>query len=374
MDLLSIKKAPRFHEKEVYQSTVHSLDKGAMDRFGSVRRPLDVKERLKANPMELDAYIQIKVRIEGSSLDSDFRPDQVLRVIMYHKCNVDKSLRLLKHMNVNYWNISVEQLEAQLSTHTLFPLPRKLKSKDSTIKAFFYMKPSRFVPSETPTSAIIANLVYVMDSLDHFCGPNASNNTIGFIANMNDWTMKNFSLDYCMQFMEALQGKRGPIQVGMFLIVNPPSWFDKVWQTMKPMLSTKFRTKVHMIPENKLDAYLASGYEKFLPQEFSHGQLEVASHVDDFIKYRGFVEDKVTPEERRPTKETKYLVRPKIASHPRRRASLTSSDPKKKALPSGVKQLRPSRNIGLGGLNIPVDAMNADTTSPSVSDEYDDSG
>jgi hypothetical protein len=44
---------------------------------------------------------------------------------------------------------------------------------------------------------------------------------IGFVADMNDWTMENFSVSYCYQFMMMLQG-RVPARVRQFLIVNPP--------------------------------------------------------------------------------------------------------------------------------------------------------
>ena len=376
MDFSSALKAPRFNEKDVYRSMSQALGKRTMDRFGPVRRPVDVKECLMTRPADLEAYILLKVRIEGSQLDSVFRPHQILRVAMYHKFNVDKSLRLLKHMDAKNWNISAEQLDAQLSTHTLFPLPNKLMSKDSKIKSFFYMKPSRFVPSETTTSSIIANLLYVMDSLDYFTDPNASNNKIGFIANMNNWTMSNFSVDYCLHFMEALQGKKGPIQVDMFLIVNPPSWFDKVWQTMKPMLSAKFRTKVHMVSEDNLGKYLASGYEKYLPHELSNGQVDMASHVKDFIKYRKYVEAKIFPEERQPTKETKSLVRTKSVAH-QRRSSLKHNDKKvphsssAKAV-STTECLRPSRKMGLGRFDSSKYPESADFTTP-VSEVSDDS-
>jgi hypothetical protein len=83
--------------------------------------------------------------------------------------------------------------------------------------------------------------------MDHFYERHRdTTRKLGFIANMKDWTMDNFSMDYCFQFMQALQGTKGPVKVDLFLIVNPPKWFDKVWNIMKPMLSTAFRkTSAH---------------------------------------------------------------------------------------------------------------------------------
>eukprot|EP00977_Amphora_coffeiformis_P018397 scaffold6439_cov167-Amphora_coffeaeformis.AAC.13 len=378
MDLTSIPKAPSFNEKAVYRNMLQDLGKDRMDRFGPVRRPLDVKQRLLASPADLEAFILLIFQMEVAHLDTVFSQEQILRVAMFHKFDVDKCFRLLKHMDIKFWNISAEQLEAQLLTHTLFPLPKKLTSKDSKIKSFFYMKPSRFSPTDTPTSAIIANLLYVMDSMDRFTDPsntskNKSRNTIGFIANMNGWTMKNFTVEYCLQFMEALQGKKGPVQVDLFLIVNPPSWFGKVWAIMKPMLSTKFRTKVHMIHQDKLDRHLAAGYEQYLPQELvSNGQVDVASHVNDYIRYRKYVEAEVFPHERQPTKTTQRLVQLKKSVDggvPSRRASLDSN----KVDVAAPKCLRPLRRENLGRMHSLAKLESTDLTGQSASDMSDGS-
>jgi hypothetical protein len=126
---------------------------------------------------------------------------------------------------------------------------------------------------------VIANLLYVMDNLDQGCG-DGKNGKMGFIANMNDWTTDNF--DYCLQFMEALQGYKGPVKVDLFLIVNPPIWFDTVWQIMKPMLASSFRRKAHMIPESKLKDFFKPGFERYLPNELKEtGRLCVPELVAD---------------------------------------------------------------------------------------------
>ena len=319
------------NERALSQSMTRDLGASTMERFGPARRPLNLKESLlTGRPSQLEAYLFVKIRAEhdASLIKHGFDTDLIFRVTVYHKFNVDKALKLLKRMHASpYWNSnrSVTQLEAQLLTHTLFSLPCQLTSMDKKIQSFFYMKPSRFIPNsvETPTSALIANLLYVMDGLDRFSShiatndhppggkkKNSNNHKIGFIANMNDWTMENFAPDYCKQFMECLQGKRGPVQVDLFLIVNPPAWFGRVWNIMKPMLSLKFRAKVHMISESKLDRYLAPGYEQYLPQEFAGGTMDIESHVQDYIRYRSYIETKVYPTEPYTIKETGCLVQP----------------------------------------------------------------
>mgnify|MGYP003565649968 CR=1 FL=1 len=112
---------------------------------------------------------------------------------------------------------------------------------------------------------------------------------IGFLANMDDWHFSNFSVDYCYQFMMMLQG-RVPVRVRMFLIVNPPGWFDKIWSIMKGMLAKDFRKKVHMIPESELGQFLEAGFEEFLPDDMSTGKASTEQMVQDYITYRKHVE------------------------------------------------------------------------------------
>ena len=345
--LISLKPVPDFDEKETFTKMMDDLGNGPM-RFGAARRPLDVKRRLLQNSSDLEAFIRLEVETEKHGLQKKFTIEQIFRVALYHNFDVEKSVRLLKHMDERYWNVSADQLAAQLETKTLFPLPSTLMSKDKKIKSFFYMKPSRFVPDDTKTSGIIANLLYVLDSLDQYTEPHGRNK-IGFIANMNDWTMENFTVDYCLQFMDSLQGKKGPVTVDLFLIVNPPSWFDKVWQIMKPMLSTTFRRKVHMIPETKLSDYLASGYEKYLPSELNNGRLDVPDLVRDFIQFRRYIETKVYPDERRPNKETRRLVRLKTDTGTVRRYSVSSKPSDRMAKTVALRKSDRRKQLGRFG-------------------------
>ena len=222
-----------------------------------------------------------------------FTQEQILRCFMF--CNYDqhKAISLLKKTHPQRFNLAASRLKTQLLTKTLFPLPgmkyNKTKFADGGSKVF-YMRPSRFDPRKTPTSTIIDNLVYVMDTL---CRRTQQDNIgsqghgIAFIANMDGWKMDtHFSVNYCLQFMLTLQGKRFPAKVDMFLIVDPPSWFDKTWTIMKTMLSPTFQRKVHMIPQGDLGKYLQKGYEKYLPDELETGKCPTDELVKDFVSYQ----------------------------------------------------------------------------------------
>jgi hypothetical protein len=74
---------------------------------------------------------------------------------------------------------------------------------------------------------IVNNLVYVMNSMLEKERPCCDG--IVFQVNMDDWTTKNFDMNYCFQFMMALQGAIAPVQVKSFFIVRP----QLVWRSLE---------------------------------------------------------------------------------------------------------------------------------------------
>ena len=275
--------ADKIKQLEIYAS----LGKGPVG-FGPVSRSLTIQQSLKAcdNTAAME-FVLLRVKCESAKLSKKFTNEQIFQVAAYKDFSVNKALKLLKNMDPRFINTTIRQIQDQLRTHTLFPL-QQIRSKHAD--SFFYMRPSRFFPEDMPTPTIIANLIYVMDSL-YERYRDYTNHKIGFIANMNDWTMNNFCVDYCFAFMMALQGRSAPVNVDLFLIVNPPAWFGIVWKIMKPMLHPAFRRRVKMIPEKDLDRYLEPGFSKYLPNEFECGQADVSSLVEDFISFRKCVEE-----------------------------------------------------------------------------------
>ncbi len=193
----------------------------------------------------------------------------------------------MKNYDQRFLELNATALEEQLKTKTLFVVPQ-LRTKDPDSHDVFYMKPSRYWPQETSTKEIIDNLAYCMTTMVSSKEKN-SKEGIAFLANMDDWSFSNFSISYCHNFMMMLQG-RIPVRVRLFLIVNPPSWFGKIWSIMKTMLTSEFRKKVHMIPEKKLGEFLMDEYENFLPDDFTSGKASTDDMVNDFIAYRKFME------------------------------------------------------------------------------------
>lgn len=144
-----------------------------------------------------------------------------------------------------------------------------------------------FFPGKTPTDELLKCLVYLLSYMSER-EQNCSEG-IAFMVNMENWSYSNFSVSYCRQFFETMQG-RFPTRIRCFLIINPPSWFGAIWRIIKSIVTKDFADKVHMPtfeqmlpflhPENSIDD---------LPDEFG-GKLEMDQVVDDFIDYRRRVE------------------------------------------------------------------------------------
>jgi hypothetical protein len=135
--------------QKIHYELVEVLGKNVALRFGPVGQPLNMKDSLRKSAL-LEAYVRLKLECEQNGIDKAFTDAQLVRVAKYKEFDVDKTVRLLQRMDERYWNITAQQIGDQLNTNTLFPLPRKLQSKDKTFSSFFYMKPSRCVPHNTP--------------------------------------------------------------------------------------------------------------------------------------------------------------------------------------------------------------------------------
>jgi len=266
-----------------------SLSDGPMRFAPKDERSLE--EQLAAlTPEEKECFDSLKQKWEEKHPEEKFSDEMYLRFARCSpgtkKFNEKAAWKVMKKFDKHYLEVKAADLEQQLLTKTLFPVPG-LKTNEG--HDMFYMRPSRYSPKEMTVKSIIDNLAYCMTTMVE--KEKACTEGIGFLAYMNDWSMRNFSMDYCYQFMMMLQG-RVPVRVRLFLIVNPPHWFDVIWKMMKPMLAADFRKKVFIIYEDELMEHLAAGAEEFLPDETKKGQANTDAIVQDFITYRKHVESK----------------------------------------------------------------------------------
>merc|ERR1712084_93623 len=72
------------------------------------------------------------------------------------KFNEKASWKVMKSFDQRFLKLTATDLEEQLMSKTLFPIPG-LKTKEGEHDVF-YMRPSRYFPSTTPTDVIVDNL------------------------------------------------------------------------------------------------------------------------------------------------------------------------------------------------------------------------
>jgi CRAL/TRIO domain len=143
--------------------------------------------------------------------------------------------------------------------------------------------------SSTNSGRMLESVAYVLSTMMEREEPCTKG--IAVMFNMKDFGMSNFATDYWFQLMTLLQGQKIPVLVNMLLIVNAPDWFGtSIWNIMKPMLSADFAKRVRMIYESQLSDHLADGFEQYLPNEMSSGQVCTDELVNDFCEYRKAVE------------------------------------------------------------------------------------
>jgi hypothetical protein len=101
------------------------------------------------------------------------------------KFNARTAFKVMKRFDQRYLELTAEGLAAQLQTKTLFPVPG-LQTKEGK-HAFFYMRPSRYVPSQMPVPDVIDNLAYSMNHLVEF--EKECTEGIAFLAYMNEYVV-----------------------------------------------------------------------------------------------------------------------------------------------------------------------------------------
>jgi len=105
------------------------------------------------------------------------------------------------------------------------------------------MEPGKYFPSVTPVDELMRSLVYLLERAIE--SEDTQKRGFTFLANMANWGWHNFSVHYASTFFDTLQN-RFPARVGLFLIVDPPSWFGLIWRLIRPMMSSKFASKVNL--------------------------------------------------------------------------------------------------------------------------------
>jgi len=181
-----------------------------------------------------------------------------LKFIRARKFNPDRALSMLQ--NYNEWSLqiglpylNIKTVRALLESEVLL-FPKALDKQGRTI---MYMVPGRYFPNKTPVDELMRLLVYLLErAID---SEQTQKEGFTFVANMKDWGWSNFSTYYARTFFDTLQN-RFPARVGLFLIVDPPSWFSLIWSLIRPMMSRKFAAKVNLPRSDMLEQWIERQY------------------------------------------------------------------------------------------------------------------
>ena len=276
-----------------YDQLERSLGKGPL-RFAFGRNERPINEQIDSlAPSQRACFDRLKN--EGESMDSLLCNDSHSRndglYLLLARCSgfkYEKASMMMKNWQAGsaYYLLRCAELKEQLQRQTLFIPSPELKTRSGL--SVFYMRPSRYFPKVTPTPIVINNLAYILQVMLE--KEDCSTRGVAFVANMKGWTRHNFSLDYCRDFMNMLEGNVVPAKVELFLIVDPPVWFEIIYNIILNMLSEEFAQKVKLVSSQDLGDYLADGYQDFLPDDMEGGKCTTKTAIDDFIRYRVAVE------------------------------------------------------------------------------------
>ena len=276
-----------------YDQLERSLGKGPL-RFAFGRNERPISEQIDSlAPSQRACFDRLKN--EGESMDSLLCTDSHSRndglYLLLARCSgfkYEKASMMMKNWQAGsaYYLLRCAELKEQLQRQTLFIPSPELKTRSGL--SVFYMRPSRYFPKVTPTPIVINNLAYILQVMLE--KEDCSTRGVAFVANMKGWTRHNFSLDYCRDFMNMLEGNVVPAKVELFLIVDPPVWFEIIYNIILNMLSEEFAQKVKLVSSQGLGDYLADGYQEFLPDDMEGGKCTTKTAIDDFIRYRVAVE------------------------------------------------------------------------------------
>ncbi|KAL3931212.1 MAG: hypothetical protein SGBAC_011409 [Bacillariaceae sp.] len=204
--------------------------------------------------------------------------EKVFRYARFYHYDAEDAIDRIREDNGNpCMNLKMKDL-THFGTNSIFPLPmiRTRKTKSEVI----YMNLARFNPNDS--DSFIDSLCYILNDLSQTV--DQCRNGVTVIADMQDVTMENFSKEFCIKLMQALQGNMVPTHVESFLIVSPPPCFSKVFKWMKSKkVSKDFLRRVHQIHQEQLPQLLLGDYKMNLPEGLCKGCAIAAETCEDYM-------------------------------------------------------------------------------------------
>jgi hypothetical protein len=239
------------------------------------------REILRLSSRKRELIEQLRLKYDNSEAE-----DRMLYLALHFKnFKLKKALKLLRYLDAWLPTISrdrkltLSDARSILESRILFIFPRSRSKLDLDV---IYMEPAKFFPNRDNLDDLLYNLIYFIDALSK--RGNASKNGFALVANMTNWTMKNFSVTYAYNFMQTVNA-RFPIKCELFCIVNPPNWFNKVLTIIKPMMSNGLVDRLMLVKQSQLSAY----FDRDKVPVSLGGQLDLNAAFDSMVLQLGEV-------------------------------------------------------------------------------------
>lgn len=308
------------HSQEVWEKTRHSLFSNCrrkllrnpktlphrkMNRAGKgwnfrLRKPSEViQSKQYATPSAvLLSSTEVRENMERECLEQlrefcdtmhfQISPVHIFRFAIYYDFKYEKTRKaIMDKIDQPFMHLKMDKaLIRQFETKLLIPLAG-LKSKLGS--PVFMSKLSRYSGDPEENEIVVKHLLYVLNDLSQ--SEEDCRNGIVYVADMRNFRAYH-NLEGTKQIMDALQGKYIPVRVSLFIMVDPPPLFGRIWKMVRPMLSSSFRRKVRVIKQHKLGDYLMEGYQSYLPSELNEGSLDSSEMIEDYIDMKVYDEQR----------------------------------------------------------------------------------
>lgn len=206
--------------------------------------------------------------------------NMIFRFAAYYNFNYELSrVAIAEKFDDPHLHLRMEgELLEQFESLVVFPLPGPLTKNNK--HEVVYFQAARHFPSETDTDLLIKNMCYVFNDMS--LTEEQCRNGVVLIADLNNWTFKNFTNECANQFLNAMQ-HQVPTKVAFVLVVNAPKWFPKTWKVLKKMVAPSFAKRFIILKQtSELNDYLMDGYENYLPTEMGYWR-DSAEILEDYI-------------------------------------------------------------------------------------------
>jgi len=201
---------------------------------------------LQLSDNEKQSLDQLKGRVQQEAL-GDFTDVLLVQFLMARKFEVERAITLLK--NNLAWRkehqldeqMKVDDVMKELSTLKMIMMPN---AHDVAGAQLIFFRPRMHFPRESLPADVLKMAVFLLQNAIQRV--ETQRNGFVFIIDGTNAGWHNFDLRLPRFVLDMLQS-RFPGRLRKFLILNPPWFFRIVFKLVRPFMSEKFASKLHLL-------------------------------------------------------------------------------------------------------------------------------